>query len=112
MSDVGLFPPGAMVLLATLGLLALAAIGGLVSLLAAWLGTRRSDASILANRFFGFAVGAGFTAVAAGFAMTMIDRSPAFGRWVDQPIAGASFMAVLVAIWPAAGYTWKRAFAR
>jgi hypothetical protein len=82
-----------------------------VFLLTAWLRTRKTEGAFARDRFAGYAMGAWTSGMLAGLTMSAINWSGslgAFSRWIDGPIAGAIWSAMIVVLGPLAGFAWNR----
>lgn len=111
MSDVGVFPPGAMVWLYSMAWCSLCVLALLVCLLIAWLRTRDCSRAFVRDRFAGYAMGAWASGIVAGLSMSLINWSGslgAFSRWIDRPAVAMMWMAMVAVIGPVVGFAWNR----
>ena len=111
MSDIGLFPPGVLVWLISLAWSCLCALGFMLCLFIAWRRTSRNQNKFARDRFAGYAVGLAVSGAVAGLSMMLIDRSGslgAFARWIDRPIVGALWTAMIALSAPVFAFGWNR----
>ena len=109
MSDIGVFPPGAYVFFAALAMTVVGIAGAAFCLIVAGFRSRRNARLLRRQRFFGYALGALFSAAASGLTVWLIESSVTFGRWVEPTLPAALWVAGLVSLWPVAGHLWNRA---
>jgi len=109
MSDIGVFPPGAYVFFAALAMTVVGIAGAAFCLIVAGFRSRRNARPLRRQRFFGYALGALFSAAASGLTVWLIESSVTFGRWVEPTLPAALWVAGLVSLWPVAGHLWNRA---
>lgn len=110
MSDVGM-PPGFGVWLFALGWIILCAAGLSICLLLALFRAPRGSGRCKQNAFFGWAVGAVVSAIAAGVTLWLVNWSGslgAFAKWIDQRGVTVLWMVSLAALWPLSALLWNR----
>lgn len=110
MSDVGLFPPGALVWLASLAWCCVCLVALLSFLFIAWRRTRDGAQPFARDRFVGYAIGAWFSGIVAGLTMSLINWSGSLGtfaHWLDRPTASALWLALIIVSAPAATIAWN-----
>ena len=115
MSDVGLFPPGALVWLVSLAWCGLCVLALIVFLFIAWRRTVHGAQSFARDRFVGYALGAWFSGIVAGLTMSLINWSGSLGefaRWLDRPAASAFWLGLIIASAPVATMAWNRRASR
>lgn len=112
MSDVGLLPPGSGVWFVSLGWCAVCVLGFFICLLAAWWRVRREGRPWLRDPFFGAAMGALVSGVAAGCSMWLIDWSGSLGALahaLDRGPVALLWLSAQAALWPIVAWFWNRA---
>lgn len=115
MSDIGLFPPGALVWFAALAWCCLCLMALVVFLLIAWRRTRAGTRSFARDRFVGYAMGAWFSGIVAGLTISLINWSGSLGKfaqWLDRPAASAFWLALIIISAPVATMAWNRRASR
>ena len=104
MSDVGLFPAGALAWFWSLGLVVFAGIVFAALSFLLWFRHRRTRAGWRGDRVFGYALGALAIAIGGTISVILINWSGALGRfshWLDQPWAITVWILCLIALGPA-----------
>ena len=112
MSDIGVFPPEAMVWLGCLAWCALCALALVVCVLIAWMRTRDGSKPFARDQFTAYAMGAWVSGMAAGLSIYLLNWSGslgAFSHWIDRPTWGSLWLAMLVLIWPVVAILRNRA---
>ncbi len=110
MSDIGLFPPGALVWLCSFGWCVVCLVLLVIFLFVAWRRTRGGETGFARDRFVGYAIGVWTSGIVAGLTMSLINWSGSLGvfaRWLDQPAASFAWMGMTVASAPLAAVLWN-----
>lgn len=111
MSDVGLFPPGAMAWFCALAVLAVNSCAFVACVIVVWFRANRRGVPWQRDRFVGHALGALSSSLAAGFTMWLIDYSGSLGvfaRWIDRTNTTIAWTAVVIGFGPAVAFVWNR----